>query len=340
MENFTAKLFGMEMRFFQRCKVAEKKQYRTVAILFIALMVATVLAFNYFFLLLLQSYVLAFFLCLTLGFVYFSIFRFSIISIGIPLTEVLTIKRVILNSGNIFRAVIFSMFVFSITVPLTAFVYRKELNPKIDAIKSNLVVEFQAFKTKSQNHQLGAIDQRISEKRNEIAQITSSLTDERLKAFKIQKINQSIGILEKKRAIKASELTKSTLASVNSYEAQLVDIDMPFKRFQLLFNLPGSLVIIGLLFFTFFSIIPYYLLLLCGKNFEYAKIYQNEIEILVKNNDQSAFSESAAFIKKHYNYDLQKPQLYSDPPFNRSPIFKGYTKIIDRNLFLHFDKKV
>jgi hypothetical protein len=340
MENFTAKLFGMEMRFFQRCKEAERKQYRTVAILFIALIAACVLAFNYFFYLLLQSHVLAFLLSLILGFVYYSILRFSIITIGIPLTEVITIKRVILNSGNIFRAIIFSMFVFSITVPLTAFVYRKELNPKIDEIKSGLVVEYNTFKTKSQNLQLDALDQRISEKRNEINQIKSSQTEERLKSFKIQKINQSIGILENKRVLKASELTKSTLASVNNYAAQLVDIDMPFKRFQLLFNLQGSPIIICLLFFTFFSIIPFYLLLLCGKNYEYAKIYQNEIELLVKSNDQITFENCSTFLKKNFQYKLEKSNLYEDPPFNRIPVFKGYTKIIDRNLFLHFDKKV
>ena len=66
--------------------------------------------------------------------------------------------------------------------------------------------------------------------------------------------------------------------SIKSYEAQLKDIDMPFKRFHLLFSLQGSPIFIALLFFTFFSIIPYYLFLLCGKNFEYGKIYQNEIE--------------------------------------------------------------
>ena len=201
MENITAKLFGMEMLFFQRCKESEKKHFRAVAILFIALIVACVLAFNYFFYLLLQSHVLAFLLSLILGFVYYSILRFSIITIGIPLSEVITIKRVILNSGNIFRALIFSMFVFTITVPLVAFVYRKELNPKIDEIKSELVKEYRIFKTNSADHQLNSIDERIEEKRIEIAQLKNDKSDERIIQFKIQKISNSIVILENIRIV-------------------------------------------------------------------------------------------------------------------------------------------
>jgi len=340
MENITARLFGMDMLFFQRCKESEKKHYRAVAILFIALIVACVLAFSYFFYLLLQSHVLAFLLSLILGFVYYSILRFSIITIGIPLSEVITIKRVILNSGNIFRALIFSMFVFTITVPLVSFVYRKELNPKIDEIKSELVKEYRIFKTNSADHQLKSIDDRIEEKRIEIAQIKNDKSDARIINFKIQKISNSIVILEKIRIIKATELTKATLNSIKSYETQLNDIDMPFKRFHLLFSLQGSPIFIALLFFTFFSIIPYYLFLLCGKNFEYGKIYQNEIEILVKKNDQISFDDCSIFLKKNFKYQFEKSNLYEDPPFNRIPVFKGYTKIIDRNLFLHFDKKV
>ena len=152
-----ALLFGLEEAILTDCSAKEINRYKRLSVFFLLLISLGFVSFYYFFYLLTQQYVSAFFGSLVLSFIYFSILRFTIITINVSLHEEMTMNRMLRNYANTYRVILFSAFVFTILVPLIALMNHDDFTTSLNAYKSSLTVSYEKNRVKAKQQQLNIL---------------------------------------------------------------------------------------------------------------------------------------------------------------------------------------
>jgi hypothetical protein len=339
MENFTLDLFGLESKHLSKCSENEKSAYRLLAIYFIVIISFTFLSLFYFFYLLTLNYTAAFFLTMMLSFVFFSIIRFSLLTIQLPLGESITWRKVFFNGATIFRSVVIMLLIFTLVIPFSAFLYRNKISGELEQFKSQLHSDFVASKKVMQVQQLASISELIDEKRLEKKGINISENDNRLKKFKIASIDKKIQKLEVKLEKKANQLVKQNESVFNKYKVEIEQAGMPFKRFELMFGLTGSIPAIIILFLLLFMLLPFYMYVRYSPKFRYSHYFGEEMISIISQEYATMKKECDGYLYKKYSHNQTGESLYEDPPFNRVRRFKAPLQLMNVNLFDHFDHK-
>jgi hypothetical protein len=340
-----ARLFGLEETILAQCPSLEINRYRRLSIFFLVLMSLGVISFYYFFYLLTQNYISAFFGSLVLSFIYFSILRFTIITINVSLHEEMTMKRMLRNFANTYRIILFSAFVFTILVPLIALINHDDFTGNLNSYKSSLNTSYQQNRLKAKQQQLSILSGDIIRLKKEkktfilkLAKATSSM-DKGLTEFEIRKIDTLILIATNKFSIKDSVLTYENELFTKQYQSQLAKSELPFYRFHLVFKYPMSIVCLLILFFVFILIIPLYIRALVSKDSNYAKLYKEEIKARIVNDYKLTKNECKKILNSKFSYSKTSQSLYEDSPFNNKPISLPYKKAAIKNIFDYFQKK-
>ena len=338
-----AKLFGLEESVLEKCPSGERNGFSLLAAAFLVLLAMCFLSLLYLFQLLFGSYWMAMPVSVLIGFVYFCILRFSIISIGVPYSDTLTFGKLILNSGNITRLVIFSSFVFSICVPFVSFFYHDEITPQIDMFKSDITERYRASKLGSKQQQLNYLYEAIEIKKNELILIerkSGQGTKEQnaLRSFQAKKIRKNLN--ELRLELNKEDLLLSTKIDreVSEYSKELKHTEMPFMRFRYVLSIPDSALLITLSFLAFMCLIPVYIYMLVGKNFYYSKKVHLQTSNLIQLNYSQASADIQNYLKNKFKYTRELNSAYADPPFNTIPVLSAVEKIKDQDIFSYFDK--
>jgi hypothetical protein len=337
MEQLTSKLFGLEPKHLLSCGQTERSAYSRILVFFLIVLLTMTLSIYYFFYLLLQSYWWAIIPTLMLCFVFFSLLRFLLITIQLPLSEAVSIKKVILNGANIFRLVLFSLLVFTFSVPIVSFFYRNSIETDLGIYKSELLSEFVASKEQMRNQQLQSIDNLIASYKSEQRDILASSTTAEIKKFKIDAISEKIDLLKVTRQDKSEKLVKMYADQTSNYDLQLKDAGMPFKRFELLFQMKRSIPTIILIFLPLFLLLPLFVYLKYSQKYFYSKLFGEEMIQLItmQYNETKTICEQE--LKERFNFIKKDNVNYLDPPFNRLPIKQIPTKLTNQTLFNFLD---
>jgi hypothetical protein len=338
MERLATLLFGLDTKHLLRCSSGERFAYSKAALYFIMVIVATFLSLYYFFYLLSLSYSLSFPLAAVLTFVFFSILRFILLTIQLPIGEVVTMKKLIVNGANIFRIVLFMLLVFTLIVPLCAFIFRNPISKDLQGYKNQVYINFAKSKEHMIEQQLGSISVLIEKKEKEQRIILNTENNIRIQAFKIRHIQKQKDALEKKLRVKKALLAKKNRHLLAHFRKELKHAGMPFKRFELLFNQPSSGITLFLLFVLLFLLLPAYMYVRYATSYLYGKYFGDEMMLVIAAEYSKMKKDCSEYLLKNYNYSLSHESLYEDPPFNRIRIDKAPTRITTIKLFDYFEE--
>ena len=337
-------LFGLEEFLLTQCSAKEMNRYKRLSFFFLLLISLGFVSFYYFFYLLTQHYVSAFFGSLVLSFIYFSILRFTIITINVSLHEEMTMKRMLRNYANTYRAILFSAFVFTILVPLVALMNHYDFTTSLNSYKSSLTTEYQQNRIKAKQQQLNILSAdiaRLKKQKNTFTRklaIATTSMEKGLTEFEIRKIDTLLLIATSKFSIKDSVLSLENEELTIQYQSHLAKAELPFYRFQLVFKYPISILCLLVLFFAFILIIPFYIRALVSSDSSYAKLYKEEIKNRIVNEYELTKKDCSEVLSKKYSYSKVSQSLYEDSPFNNKPITLPYKKASVKNLFDYFQK--
>ncbi len=338
MERLATLLFGLDTKHLLRCSSGERSAYAKATFYFILVISASFLSLYYFFYLLSLDYALSLPLAGVLTFVFFSIIRFTLLTIQLPIGEVVTMKKLIVNGANIFRIVLFMLLVFTLIVPISAFVFRQSISQDLQGYKNQVYVNFAQSKQRMTDQQLGSISMLIEKKESEQKIIFNTEKNVRIQQFKIRHIHKQIDVLEKKLSVKKALLVKNNRHLLAHFRKELKHAGMPFKRFELLFHQPNSGLVLFLLFALFFSLLPAYMYVRYATSYLYGKYFGDEMVLVIAAEYSKMKKDCAEYLLQNYNYSLSHESLYEDPPFNRTRIFKTPTKRTTIKLFDHFEQ--
>jgi hypothetical protein len=337
MEQLTSQLFGLESRHLINCSQMERSAYSRMLYFFITLLMVLSLSIYYFFYLLLQSYWWAIIPTVLLSFVFFSLVRFILITIQLPIGEVVTIKKVLFNGATVFRVVLFALLVFTFVVPLAAFFFRTSINTELDNYKTSLLDEFIGSKNLMLNQQLQSIDTLVALQKAEQMNVAVSDNSSAIKEFKINAINKKIKILNNERQRKAVEYRKIYDQQIEEYSVNLVEAGMPFKRFELLLQQKQSIAIILLFFLPIFLILPLFIYLKCSPKYSYSKLFSEEMIAQITHQYGETKKICEQELRQRFNFIKSENPNFLDPPFNRIPAKPAPTKLGNQNLFNFLD---
>jgi hypothetical protein len=339
MEHLATLLFGLDIKHLMRCSEGERSAYKKVALYFVLLIAFCFLSLYYFFFLLTLSYLGALPMAALLSFVFFSIIRFTLLTIQLPLGETVTLKKLIFNGANIFRMVLFMLLVFTLIIPLSAFVFRKAISTDLVTYKDSVYNEFKASKDLMEKQQLGSISSLIIQKKAEQEALKTIEKNERLLGFKIRRIQQQITLLERKLNIKGQELKNQNRVLLAHYRQELKHAGMPFKRFELMFHQPSTGVVLILFFAFLFGILPAYMYVRYATSYGYGKYFGDEMVLVISAEYKQMKKDCSEYLLNHYKHSFHEESLYEDPPFNRTSIFKTPTRLSTVKLFDHFEQQ-
>ena len=342
-----ARLFGLEQDVIQsHCTPSEISKFKLLALWFVLLIAFTLLSMTYFFYLLSESILLAPILGAVISFVFFSIFRFSLISISIPLHEEFTWKRMFSNSGNILRMFVISFFLTAIAFPLTAFLFSSNLDAEVEIYKAKMLDTYQFKRQKSIKQATQYIDVDIQTKLNEInilesqLQIDDSLGNYRgVIEFKIAKIREKLIGLNIKKVTLVKLKQQEVNAQIDAFRSTLAISNLPIIRCVEVLNIRNAKIFIFFFILIFLAMIPIYIKQLSEPNSNYAKNYIDKIKshIIIE------FAISAQQRKKHlaekFGHTKEEVILYEDIPFNVKPILLKSEKLMNIDLFTHFNEE-
>jgi hypothetical protein len=340
-----ARLFGLELDVIQsHCTPSEVSKFKLLALWFLLLIACTLLSMTYFFYLLSESIVLAPILGAVITFVFFSIFRFSLISISIPLHEEFTWKSMLSNSGNILRMFVISFFLTAIAFPLTAFLFSSKMDGEVESYKAKMLDAYQIKRQKSIKQATQYMDADIQTKLNEIKtlerqlQIGDSLDNYRgVIDFKIAKIREELIGLNIKKVTLVKLKQQEVKAQIDAFRSTLVISNLPIIRCVQVLKLKNAKIFIVFFILFFLAIIPIYIKQLSEPNSNYAKNYIDKIKshIIIE------FTLSAQQRKKHlaekFGHTKEEVVLYEDIPFNVKPVPVKSVEVIGIDLFTHFN---
>ena len=339
-----AKVFGLEETILQKCESQEISRFKRIVIFFLILIAIGFISFYYLFYLISSNYFIAFLGSAFLGYIFYTVLRFTIISISVPIIEQITLKRMMFNSANIFRMILFSAFLFAMLVPFTALLYHTQFTQKLNEYKSVMYSKYVSNKDKAKAKQLTLIQQAINRKTEERKHLTELLNqskntvDAGIATFQIAKIDSSIVDFRNKLEQKSNIISLDNLNQLEQFFATLKTSEMPFFRFRLVFSDKNSMFLFSLLFILFFAIIPLYIRVLVSKNSNYDNLFSKIIfERIV-----TEYHETKKYCSNHYKskyaFRVSDIELYEDSPFNTKPKSLNIKKVNGINLFSHFDK--
>ena len=338
-------LFGLEENILVQCSSKEIDRYKRLSIFFLILIAIGIISVYYFFYLLTQNYIYAFFGAIVLSFIYFSILRFTIITINVSLHDEMTMKRMLRNYANSYRILLFSAFVFTILVPLIALINHNNFGDTMNSYKKTLNAEYQKNRLKAKGQQLSALYGDIADLKKQKSALAGKLSkantsmDRGLTEFEMRKIDTLAVMAIAKFNRKDSILALDNKVLMNRYELQLLKCELPFFRFQLVFKSPIPLLSLLVLFLAFILIIPFYIRALVSKDSNYAKLYKEKIKKRILNEYELGQKYCSEILEKNHSYKKISSSLYEDSPFNTKAKTLPYKRVIVKNMFDHFKKE-
>ncbi len=338
------RLFGLEQDVIEaHCKPAEISKFRMLSNWFVSLITCTFLSMTYFFYLLSESILIAPILGCIMTFVFFSIFRFSLISISIPLHEEYTWKRMFSNSGNILRMCVITFFLTAIAFPLAAMFFSSNIDLEIEIYKEEMLEKYRLKRQASIQQVARFLDLEILNKQNEINSLKNQLqskdtieNNNGVIEFKISKIVEKINTLNNKK----TEVTKSKQLEIThqieEFNYTLSNSNLPIIRCIQVLKLGKAKFFVVLFILFYLAMIPFYIRQLSATTSNYAKNYVEKIKSHVVNEFAVSSQKRKRYLKEKFGYDKEDVALYEDAPFNVKLIPTKAEKVIGIDLFEHF----
>jgi hypothetical protein len=340
-----ARLFGLEQDVIDaHCTPSEIGKFRFISRWFVSLIACTYLSMTYFFYLLSESVFIAPILGCVITFVFFSIFRFSLISISIPLHEEFTWKRMFSNSGNILRMCIITFFLTAIAFPLAALFFSSSIDSEIEQYKEETLIKYQGKRQASIQQTTRFIDADIQNKRNEIQLLKNELQDtiennSGVIQFKIDKIEEKINDLNNKKVDLIKTKQQEINQQIEEFQTTLTNANLPIIRCVKVLKLGRAKFLVLLFILCYLAMIPFYIKQLSAPTSNYAKNYIVKIKSHVVNEFAISSQKRKQYLKSKFGYDKEDVILYEDIPFNVKPVPAKAAKIEGVDLFSHFHKE-
>lgn len=357
-------IFGVEQEHYARCGENEKRFFKIVLVGFLLINLFALISFAYFFVILTNSYIGGILLSILLTFIFYNVLRFTLLTFRLGIGEVYTWKRLFFNPSNLVRILICLLLFTAMTVPFTTMVNNQSVVSLLDIEKRELLNNYSQNRSSIVSEELKRFDDQIDQYELETARVQQTESDNGIMIFKIDKINERIAVVRKNKENAKKDLLLKVEEQINSYDIKLKEAGMPFKRFQLLFSINGSKVMVGIFNLLLLLEIFMYMRLMFGKKYEYGKYalakekkiieteYHNTRESIktcfkTKFNNafkdtkyESDYPEFELAIQSKYENEFKFVSLYEDPPFNKIRKFKGYTELKIKSAFDHYKPSV
>jgi len=340
-----ARLFGLEQDVIEaHCTPSEIAKFRFLSRWFVSLIACTYLSMTYFFYLLSESVLIAPILGCVITFVFFSIFRFSLISISIPLHEEFSWKRMFSNSGNILRMCIITFFLTAIAFPLAALFFSSSIDTEIEQYKAETLFKYQEKRQASIQQTTRFIDADIQNKQNEIQSLKNELLDtiennSGVLQFKMDKIEEKINDLNNKKVDLIKTKQQEINQQIEEFQTTLTNANLPIIRCVKVLKLGKAQVVVLVFILVYLAMIPFYIKQLSEPTSNYAKNYIEKIKSHVVNEFAISSQQRKEYLKSKFGYDKEEVILYEDIPFNVKTVPAKAATIEGVDLFAHFHKE-
>lgn len=337
-----ARLFALEESILSKCDSNEQSRFRIVVYFFMALMGVGFVSFYYFFFLLFDNFFYALIGSTLLEYVFYSVLRFSIISISVPIDQEISLKGMIFNFGNFFRVVLFSAFVFTMLVPFFALVNHKEFSKKLNNYKEEIYSDYISDQKKAKGTQLAIIQKKIDENYQDRKIYVRTLknennyVDHNIATFQIARIDSTISILESRLIRKGNIISELNLKKSERFYSKLNADDMPFFRFRLVFSKREIILLFLPFFLLFFSIVPQYFFALGLKKSKYDNIYSKQMTQLILKDFHNMKKDCIDNFELKYPNRVNELRLFKESPFDTTPEKHNAGVRTDLDLFSYF----
>jgi hypothetical protein len=333
------KLFGIESVLLERATPAEKRLLRRVMILFVIMILIALVAGGYFVYMINANYVVAAIGGLFIGFVLFSMLRFSSVTLTRRMREPEQKFR-FFSSSFLVRLLLICILGMMVGFPFSAMVMRYGIGDKIAQKRTEIIEEYRSGKMESKqlaNKRLMDREKALKAKCLEDSLVLSTLSAELkelefgTKEFKTKRYELVVLENENERAQEKIIRLKDELHDQDSIQSVLIELDLKsfsdeigkaelpmFQLRNVASSFMGWMFIAAVLTLFIFHFV-FYIRFIFGKGHKYAHdaaVYYRDSVI----NDYLVMKQEVASLLEKFKYEYVHHEYFQDPPFNTIPI--------------------
>jgi hypothetical protein len=337
MRNLSIILFGLDQNVLTQISNNVRNKFDFLSWQFLFQLFCICLSMGYFFFLLTSSIILGFILGTIVGAIFSSILRFTIITIGLPISAQTTSSFNIIKKGvNIIRLIIYGAYCFVLLVPFVSLFYHANFNASINKYKESIISNYS--KNLDLRKENNFSDKEGSLKKLELEiqlmelEISKSEDKKNQFAYQLQKLKGRYSDFKKSFQVEKLNYEKESENNLSSFTSQIVSRDYPFKRFSYLFSTNLAVFFLIILSIIFLSLVWQYIKLVSDEKSQYyflcSKLYSERIQKDYLN----ICTEQKEWLSKNFNYKWVPDENFLDPPFNENRK-KSFVMIENTSLF-------
>jgi hypothetical protein len=343
MERLSIPLFGLDETILTQLGAKERDRFNFLSWQFLIQYLCVITGMSYFFTLLFNSYIIGIIIGLLFGTIIGSIMRFTLISIGIPLTQNVTPLNILKRWVNLIRILLYALYSLVALVPFLSLVYHNSLSVEIENYRAKIVSNYEELLQKRFENSIQDNEFEIIKDEKEIQnieakiEITEDLEKRNLLQFQLKKKREQYESKLKSFTLKSNQLQQSLNLEYDSYKNKIAAEDFPFFRFERLLKKGQFNFVIAMLILAFCSIILQYIRVVSGNESSYFSLCSKFYSERVIKDYQFSQAAAKADFKEKFNIDFSPILYYEDPPFNEKRIVKE-TEILNSSLFFEWKK--
>jgi hypothetical protein len=326
MEKLSILLFGLDETILAQLSTKERDKFTFLSWQFLIQFLCILVGMSYFFFLLTNSYLLSGIIGLLFGTVIGSVLRFTVISIGIPLTQSVTPIAILKRWVNLIRILLYALYCFVSLITFLSLFHHNSLNSNIQNHRENIVTSYERLLDKRFENLMQENKKDLLNREKEIKVLkvdyesTQDYEKKNILLYQIKKKKEKYELKSNSYKIQTKKTQDNLTKELKSYSTKIADEDFPFTRFDILMG-KGSFVFILIVFvLAFSSLIIQYIRAVTGNENSYfalcSKLYSERVSV----DYQLMQNSKISYLLEKYKVNWSPIAHYEDPPFNEKRI--------------------
>ncbi len=331
-------LFGLDETILAQLGARERDKFKFLSWQFLIQFICIIVGMSYFFFLLTNSYFLGGAIGLIFGTVISSILRFTLISIGIPLTQTATPLSILKRWVNLIRIALYAVYCFAALTPFLALFHHNYLSNDIQQHRQKIVTSYDELLQKRYENAIEENKNDLVKREKEIqtleVEYESSQDKEKknLVLFQLRKLKKNYEEKTNSFTIQQKKIQDNLLSELKNYESKIMGEDFPFTRFDILMEKDNFVFVLILIVLAFSSLIIQYIRSVSGTDSSYFALCSKLYSERVSKDYHLTVDDTKAYLLAEFNKPWSPILNYEDPPFNEKRIIQD-TEIPQKSLF-------
>lgn len=331
-------LFGLDETILAQLSTSERDKFKFLSWQFLIQFLCILVGMSYFFFLLTNSYFLGGIIGLLFATVISSVLRFTLISIGIPLTQIATPQSILKRWVNLIRIALYAVYCFVALTPFLALFHHNSLSNDIQQYRQKIVSSYEVLLQKRYENAIEENKNDLVKREKEIQELEGdyeSIQDKEKKnlvLFHLRELKKQYEEKANSFAIQQKKIQDNLILEFKNYESKIMGEDFPFTRFDILMEKDNFVFVLILIVLAFSSIIIQYIKAVSGTESSYFALCSKLYTERVSKDYKVTVDDTKAYLLAEFNKSWSPNLNYEDPPFNEKRIVTE-TELKNSSLF-------